>query len=378
MRATDQRRETQEMTTPYSERMDRWRVLLKTRGLNAALVTGPSAVFYLTGFRSDPMERFLGLWVPADGDGVLFVPQLDVAKAEQAAVGHRIIAVEDGDSPTETLRRECGDAPCRCGVEKNRLSWRMSEKLAEGWPDTDFRDIGADLAAMIGRKTREEADCVRTAAAIGDRALEDALGDFRRGMRERELAEAIDRRIGLAGGEGAAFATTVLSGPRTALPHGETGERTIGDGDLLLIDMGVLYRHYRSDMTRTFLVGQGTPEQERLYETVKEAARRAVAAITPGRPLAEADQAARSWIDRQGYGGLFVHRVGHGLGLDIHEEPSIHGRNAAPVVPGMLFTIEPGIYMPGVGGVRIEDDVYVNEKGETETLTGFSRELRRL
>jgi Xaa-Pro dipeptidase len=208
--------------------------------------------------------------------------------------------------------------------------------------------------------------------------VEAAVKDLRTGMTERDVAEKILLHTRLCGGDGPAFAPTVLAGVRSGLPHGETGDTPIREGDFLLVDMGVSYGNYLSDMTRTFLIGEGTKEQERIYETVKEANRRAIAAIRPGVPLSEIDDAARSWIASRGYGDRFIHRVGHGLGMAIHEDPSIHGRNSDVVSPGMLFTIEPGIYVPGIGGVRIEDDLYVNDLGETERLTDFSRELRRL
>ncbi len=367
-----------ELESPYETRLNRLRSKLEQNAIDAALVMTPSSVAYFTGFRSDPMERFMALWLTAEGGAVLFVPELDALKAESARGIDRIVPLPDGRPPLESLRRECSKQPECCGIEKDAVSWTMAEMLLEVWPDTEFADIGEPIQAMRGRKTRAEADLVKRAAAIGDNALETALGNFRRGMTESELAEEIDRQIRLGGGEGSAFATTVLAGVRSAFPHGETGKHAILEGGFLLVDMGVSYQGYLSDMTRTFIVGQGTPEQERIYQTVKEANRRAIAAVRLGEPLSSVDEAARSWINKAGYGSYFPHRVGHGLGVDIHEPPSIHGWNGQPIVPGMLFTIEPGIYAAGAGGVRIEDDVYVDDQGNVETLTGFQKELRRL
>jgi Xaa-Pro dipeptidase len=366
------------MLMALQRRLDQFRDRLKARKLEAALLTLPTTLKYLTGFHSDPMERFLGLWVPVEGETVLFVPELDAAKAQKAAGISRLLSLADGESPYTVLLRECGKGPLRCGVEKKALSWHIGEQLALMWPGTDFQDVGGELQALRGRKTREEADKAAKAAKIADDAIGAALESFRLGMSEREMAEEIDRQIRIYGGAGPAFTTTVLAGARSALPHGETSDTPISDGDFLLIDMGARFDDYLSDMTRTFLVGKGTHEQERIYETVREASKRAVAAVRLGTPLYKVDEAARAWITDQGYGQLFIHRVGHGLGLDIHEEPSIHGRNRDLIAPGMLFTIEPGIYMPGIGGVRIEDDIYVNESGEVEQLTCFPSELRRL
>lgn len=366
-------------TSLRNQRLDQFRERLASRGIDAALLTSPTALLYLTGFQSDPMERFLALWIPAVGDEVvLFVPELDAAKALKADNIGRIVPISDSGSPYETLARECGSSPDHCGVEKKAISLHVGERLGELWSETRFHEVGGEIGAIIGRKSREEADLVRKAAKIANEAVEAALDDFRTGMTEREVAERILLHIRMLGGDGPAFSPTVLAGVRSGLPHGETGDTLIREGDFLLIDMGVSYGDYLSDMTRTFLIGEGTKEQERMYETVKEANRRAIAAIRPGVPLSEIDEAARSWIAERGYGARFIHRVGHGLGMTIHEEPSIHGRNKDIVAPGMLFTIEPGIYVPGVGGVRIEDDIYVNDQGQTERLTGFSRELRRL
>ncbi|MFD0671420.1 M24 family metallopeptidase [Cohnella sp. GCM10027633] len=366
------------MPLPYETRMKRLLRKLEENAIEAALVTTPSSIAYYTGFKSDPMERFLALWIGADGKATLFVPELDALKAEGAQGIDRLAAIPDGKPPLELLKGASKIAPECCGIEKDAVSWQLAERLIALWPETEFVDIGESVREMRGRKTREEADCARAAARIADQALEAAIRAFKRGMRERELAEEIDRQVRLAGGEGNAFLTTVLGGKRTAYPHGETGLHPIGEGDFLLVDMGVASQGYLSDMTRTFLVGEGTEEQARIYETVREASRRAIDAVRAGEPLAGIDEAARSWIRQSGYGGYFPHRVGHGLGMEVHEPPSIHGWNEELIVPGMLFTIEPGIYVPGIGGVRIEDDVYVNESGLAELLTGFPKRLIRL
>lgn len=365
------------MDLPYGSRMGELRRALEERNVSAALVVSPPSIAYLTGFRSDPMERFMALWLTENGT-VLFVPELDRDKAGEAKGVDRLIEIPDGKPAREALREACGDKPERCGVEKGALAWKTAEELFALWPGAEFVDIGEAIRRMRSRKTREEAERVRKAAGMADAALEAALRSFRRGMSEREAAEEIDRQIRLAGGEGPAFKTTVLAGERSALPHGETGDGAIVEGDFLLVDMGVAHRGYLSDMTRTFLVGQGNPEQERMYETVKEANARAIAALRPEASLAAVDEAARSHIRERGYGSRFPHRVGHGLGVEVHEPPSVHRWNERKVAPGMLLTIEPGIYVPGLGGVHIEDDLYVNEDGAAELLTGFPKELRRL
>lgn len=351
---------------------------LERRAIEGTIVISPASIAYLTGFRSDPMERFMALWIKTDGTTILYVPELDKTKASMVQGIDKLVPIPDGKPATEALMENCGGEPNRCGIEKETLTWKTAEELIALWPNTEFVDIGVDIGQLRGRKTRAEADLVKAAAGFADAALEAALGFFRRRMKENELAEEIDRQIVLAGGDGPAFKTTVLGGERSALPHGETSEYVIVEGDILLVDMGVVHKGYLSDMTRTFLVGQGTAEQERIYETVLEANRRAIAALHPGAPLASVDEAARSWIKSRGYGERFPHRVGHGLGMEIHEPPSVHGWNEQPIASGMLLTIEPGIYIPGLGGVRIEDDLYVDEDGFVEQLTRFPKQLIRL
>src|SRR5699024_8710667 len=174
------------------------------------------------------------------------------------------------------------------------------------------------------------------------------------------------------------FSTIVLSGEKSALPHGVPGDRKIQQGDFLLIDFGVIIDGYCSDITRTFVIGEASEKQTEIYHIVLEATNAGIAAVQAGVPLKEFDIAARKVIQDSGYGEYYNNRVGHGLGLEVHEEPSVHGKNEESAEKGLLFTIEPGIYIPEFGGVRIEDNVYINEDGKAEVLTSFPKELKTL
>ncbi len=171
-----------------------------------------------------------------------------------------------------------------------------------------------------------------------------------------------------------AFDTMVLSGPKTASPHGNPGNRKIKKGDFVLFDLGVVYQGYCSDITRTVAFGEPTDAQREIYETVRKAEQAAVDSVRPGVKAMEIDKAARNVIEQAGYGSYFTHRVGHGLGISVHEYPSVTGTNELVLEEGMVFTIEPGIYHPGITGVRIEDDVVVTADG-VEVLTKFPKEL---
>jgi Xaa-Pro dipeptidase len=171
------------------------------------------------------------------------------------------------------------------------------------------------------------------------------------------------------------FDTTVLSGPKAASPHGKTGDRKIQKGDLVLFDLGVVHKGYCSDITRTVAFGEPNEEQKAVYDVVMRAEQAAVDAVKPGVTAAALDQTARQVIEDAGYGEFFTHRLGHGLGISVHEFPSLHGLNELQLEAGMVFTIEPGVYVPGKVGVRIEDDVAVTADG-VEVLTKFPKDLQ--
>ena len=205
---------------------------------------------------------------------------------------------------------------------------------------------------------------IERAALIADRALGDLPEVVVAGKTEREVAHTLDSRMRALGAEGPAYETIVASGPQAALPHARPSDRRLTHGDLVIVDVGALVDGYRSDMTRTYVVG-GAPStvQQELFETVAAAHRAGLAAVAPGRQAVEVDQACRDLIEEAGYGELYVHGTGHGVGLDIHELPAVNRRSAAILQPGCVMTVEPGLYLPSVGGVRIEDLVLVTDTG---------------
>src|SRR5882672_4635499 len=230
------------------------------------------------------------------------------------------------------------------------------------------------------RKDEYEIATMREAAARLSAVATGVLTAVRRGETERDLALAIDVRIRQAGFERAAFDTIVASGPNAALPHARPGERTITEGDLVVLDFGGVYDSYCVDLTRTVSVGRASARVREVYEAVREARARAVAAVAPGRSRFEIDAAARDTLARHGLGEAFGHGTGHGLGIEVHEDPRIARRQPGvdlqneAVAARMVFTIEPGAYLPGWGGVRIEDDVLVTDTG-VEVLTDTTTEL---
>ncbi|MNV63189.1 putative peptidase [compost metagenome] len=203
--------------------------------------------------------------------------------------------------------------------------------------------------------------------------LRQGLTRVKEGVSEIELVAELDYLMKKLGASGPSFDTMVLSGPNTALPHGVPGSRKIAPGDLVMFDLGVFANSYASDITRTIAFGEEpSAELKTIYEAVLAANEAGIAAAKAGASYGSVDQAARAVIEEAGYGEYFVHRVGHGLGMDTHEYPSLHGLNEDIMEAGNVFTVEPGIYVPGLGGVRIEDDILVTETG-ARTLTSFPK-----
>jgi len=223
-------------------------------------------------------------------------------------------------------------------------------------------------------KSAEEVARIRHAVRLVEQALSESLKKVKPGVTEMEIVAELEYQMKRLGADGPSFDTMVLAGEKSALPHGTPGSRQVREGDLLLFDLGVAADGYVSDITRTFAIGEISAQLREIYETVLAANEAAIAEVRPGVTLAHLDQTARRVIEEKGYGPYFMHRLGHGLGMDVHEYPSVHGQNQDVLRPGMVFTIEPGIYLPGVGGVRIEDDVLVTDSG-CDVLTQFPKQL---
>ncbi len=229
------------------------------------------------------------------------------------------------------------------------------------------------MGDMRAVKGRDELAALQRAAQIVDIGIEAAAATIAPGVTEREVATAVERAMLKAGADSIPF-NAVLTGTNSALPHGQTGDAVMREGDMVICDIGATYRGYNGDITRTFPVGRPTPQMAEAYGVVYDANRAACRAARPGVTGEQLDSIARNVIARAGFGEYFIHRTGHGLGLEIHEEPYIVQGATTPLKAGMVFTIEPGIYIPGVGGVRIEDDLALTDDG-CQVLTSFPRKL---
>jgi Xaa-Pro aminopeptidase len=244
------------------------------------------------------------------------------------------------------------------------------------WPEVRMVKGEVVLDPLRMRKDATEIASLRRAIEVAETALEEVVSSLSPGATERQIASQLTSAVLLGGGESVPIQPIVLSGPRSALPHGRPGERVVQAGDILLIDFVITVDGYHADITRTFVVGQEPDGRLRqAYAAVQAANEAGRAAVRPGATCQQVDRVTRQVLVDAGLGEHFIHRTGHGLGLDVHEEPSIVEGNDMSLEEGMVFTVEPGVYLQGWGGIRIEDNVVVAEDG-CETLTTFSRELR--
>lgn len=356
------------------ERLDALRGRLGSEGLDALVVSSMPNIRYLTGF-SGSNALFL---VTADAAVFLSDSRYLVQAREEVGELARII-IEGGGLWTVVAKLLAERAATgRVGYEAEHLTARDAKRLEareSGWRFEGTSDL---VEALREVKAPEEVLAIRRAGLVATEALAFAAEQVRPGQSEYEVAASLEGALRRGGSEWFAFPTIVASGARSALPHARTSERVIERGDLLLLDFGAIVDGYCSDITRTFVVGSApTPEQTAIHGLVRSAQRAAIDGLRPGMTGKEGDALARNPIVAGGHGDAFGHSLGHGLGLEVHEAPRLAKTVERALPAGVVVTVEPGIYLEGWGGVRIEDDVYLSNAG-AELLTEFERGLIRL
>lgn len=249
------------------------------------------------------------------------------------------------------------------GLVSFSLYASMEEGLVKQGPATELVCLGGDLDGLRLLKGAEEVELIRQAATIADRAWAEAIKEVRVGMTEMEFCAALEYHMKRVGSTRPSFDTIVASGPNGAYPHAGVTERAFQEGELITVDFGATYQGFCSDITRTMWLGQLDEKSQRIFSVVKEAHDRALAAVRPGLLGCEADKVARDYIEEQGYGEYFNHSLGHGVGLEVHESPGLRRESQTKLLAGMTATIEPGIYIPGQGGCRVEDLVFLTPEG---------------
>jgi Xaa-Pro dipeptidase len=364
------------------QRLNRLRELLKTTGLDAIAINPGPTLIYLTGMNFHLMERPVVLLVRPDADAVIVLPELETIKVENCALPLRSFTYDDNPANWAAAFRKAiesiGLNGQLVGVEANRLRFLELQFLKDAAPEARFVSAGSALEDLRLYKDQAEIAAMRQAARIAQDALSATLPFIHVNTTEREIAAELMLQLLRAGSDPEfAFTPIVSSGPNGANPHASPSDRKLQAGDLLVIDWGATYRGYVSDITRTFAIGPVDEEYRHIHDIVVQANAAGRRTARPGIPSGEVDRAARNVIEQAGYGKYFTHRTGHGLGMEGHEHPYIYAENERPLEAGMAFTVEPGIYLPGRNGVRIEDDVVITENG-AESLSDFSRELQTL
>jgi Xaa-Pro dipeptidase len=345
---------------------------MAARNLDAGYITRPISIAYLTGFHAEPFERLMALVIRPAG-ATLIVPALEQQNASGQVADAAVVGWRDGEDPYALVTTALGSS-AEIAVEKDHLSLRAAEIITSRTGASELVDVGEEIRRLRLIKRDDEIDKLLRAAAITDAAGEEVLSRMRAGQTEVDVALLIGSVIGKLGGT-LSFETLVQSGPNSSLPHAKPSSRALVPGDFVLLDFGAAFDGYKADTTRMAVVGEPSSKHREIHDLVLKAHDAAIEAVRPGITTGDVDSAARRVIEAGGYGDRFFHRVGHGLGLEGHEDPSLDPGSPTILEPGMVFTIEPGIYIPGFGGVRIEDDVVV-EDGGCRVLTKADRSLR--
>ena len=352
-------------------RLRRLQSALGRVGLDFLLVTHLPNVHYLCGFTGSSAMLLVGA-----GSVVLFTDGRYTEQAREQVKGARVVISRAGAlaAVSQWLVRH-SRGPARLGFEWESLPVSSLSHLKALLP-ARLRTRAAMPLIESQRvvKDKEELDFIRESVLMGASLIDTILGTVREGVSENAVAAEIEYRARLAGAEAMSFETIIAAGQRSALPHGRATPHLIPGGGFVVCDFGVILHGYCSDMTRTLWVGNVTAEARSAYQAVREAQQAAIEAVRPGVSAGEVDRAARKVLSRHKLGRFFTHSTGHGVGLEIHEAPRIAAGQAEVLCPGMVITIEPGVYLPGKWGIRIEDMVVVTQSG-CEVLTPASKEL---
>lgn len=376
---------TRDLTTQpvsvHSERLDGLRRAIVDSGFDAVVLNPSPSLVYVSDLHFHLSERPVILCIPESGTPSIVLPELEAAKATRAPFEIEAFTYsEDPQSWQRAFDAALGRLPDGASVGIEPRAHRVLELryLEAALPGSSFGSADQIMAQLRMTKDPAEIDAMQEAVGMAERSIRDTLPSIRPGVTEKQINNLLVQHLLKHGSDGELpFQPIVAFGPNSADPHAVSSDYKASEGDLILIDWGAGNGGYFSDLTRTFALGEPDDELRGIYEVVREANEAGRNAAGPGVRAGDVDRAAREVIRKAGFGEFFVHRTGHGLGLEVHEDPYIRSDNDQPLEPGMTFTVEPGIYLTGKGGVRIEDDVVVTEDG-ARSLSAFPRELRIL
>lgn len=361
-----------------SQRLEKLQAWMKDNEIEVSFITSSENVFYLSGYFTNPHERLLALVVFQEAEPFLVCPAMEIHDAKKSGWGHEIIGYSDIDNPWGMIQKAINKRVSIVGktaIEKEHMNVERYEHLSSLFPKAVFVSAEEKLRMLRMIKDAQELKILEEACALADYAIEFGCSEIKEGKTELDVLNAVEYALKKKGVKEMSFSTMVLTGANAASPHGNPGDTKIQKGDFVLFDLGVVVDRYCSDITRTVAYGDINDKQKEIYDTVLKAQLAAIEASKPGNSAAEVDLTARRIIADAGYGEFFPHRLGHGLGISVHEYPSLTETNPLIIEEGMVYTIEPGIYVPNVAGVRIEDDVYITADG-AKVLTKFPKELQ--
>ncbi|ALV22917.1 M24 family metallopeptidase [Carnobacterium antarcticum] len=361
-----------------NKRLSELQQWLRETGTDCLFINDPGNVVYFSGFESEPHERILGLVLFPFADPFLFTPSLEMEDAKKGSWPFDVISYLDNEDPWAIITNEMNQRAAQLkqlAIEKDFLTVMRHEKLAQSLEFSQFIDATPKIQEMKLIKSSDEIERMKEAGKWADTALTIGFNAIKEDVSEQEIVAEIEYQLKKQGIKEMSFETMVLAGDNAASPHGTSGSRKIKKDEFVLFDLGVVHNGYTSDVTRTIAFGTPSQKAQEIYALVLEAHHAAIAAVKPGVTAGELDAIARNIISEGGYGPYFTHRLGHGLGSSVHEYPSIMQGSNLVIQEGMCFSIEPGIYVPDIAGVRIEDCLYVTKDGcevFTHTPTAYT------
>jgi Xaa-Pro dipeptidase len=351
---------------------------LQEEEIDMCFIQSKENVFYLTNFYTDPHERLMGLFLFKNGVPFFVCPQMEAGQAKEAGWQQEIIGYSDHENPWDLIHNALSkrkiNSVQKIAIEKETTSYSRIENLKQIVNVAEFVSVEDILNEHRVIKDENEINILKQAAKLADFGVQVGIDTLKDGVTEMEVLATIEYELKKQGIREMSFSTMVLFGEKSGKPHGTPGLKTLSEGDFVLFDLGVVLDGYCSDITRTFVYKSYREEQKLIYDTVLKAQIAALQASKAGKRIGDLDHVARSIITDAGYGEFFPHRLGHGLGINVHEYPSMSHINDELLKEGMVYTIEPGIYVPSIGGVRIEDDVLITHNG-SESLTKFPKEF---
>ncbi len=357
----------------YKQRMERLIEKMSTISINGVLLTNPASVQYFTGLNLVSSERLLYSLVDINGNVVIFAPKLEINQAKDEAKLGEIMEVPRGLKAFDAILEYIKSKSIRnLGIEGSKVPYSAAQRLMDN--EIKLQDISNIIAYIRSKKDSIELENIIRAITITEQAFDVAKSMIMEGVKELDIMNAVISEMINNNAEWIAFIPIVVSGARAAYPHGSSSNKILRDMEMVVIDLGARVNGYCSDLTRTFIVGRPDEKVKELHQIITGAIDEALDAISSNIKASEVDKVARQFIEKKGYGEYFTHGLGHGIGLEVHEYPTLSAYSEDVLEEGHIVTIEPGIYIPGFGGIRIEEDVLVTKHGY-QLLSRYPRDL---